>query len=218
LRRGQKGSGRRITAILVVAASLALWAGPSGATALSSATTYPYSVAQLRRALLARSDLGPSFKRQPNDTSDNTKATGCPKLDADLNATGAPRTPHALINFNGGQDGPFVSEQLVELSAKALENEYNEAEGGMDSCHSFTVATGGTPLTFDLTPVTSSSQAAAGMLRGSFSGQHLTGYIGIEDVKGAELDYLYFQLGPTPSPMGARFFAQAVTKAQKVLG
>jgi hypothetical protein len=212
------GTALKTAVALVSAASLMVLGVTSAVPAVGAGAKYPYPVSQLKRALLARADLGTSFTVEPPATSGASKASGCPKLDAVLNTTAKPQTPSALVSLGAGNAGPDLSDQLIELSASTLKKLYADAEAGIKTCHSLTLTAAGRPIAFKLLPVDFSSTAAAARLQGTLAGDQVTAYISIEDVGSAELDYIYLEFGSGSPQAALSVFTKAVAKARKVLG
>jgi hypothetical protein len=205
---------RGATIVVIVAALV-------GTSPLSSAslaaTKYRFSGAQLKPALLTVAEIGRPFAFQPPDNGATT-VSGCARLDADLSSTGPPTTPYAEVNFTAGQTGPFVGEQLVELTAKKLKHNYTDMKVGVRKCKTLTFTEDGPALKFDLTPIKLSSEAAGARLGGSYSGHPINGYLAVQDLPGTELDFLWIQIGSGSSRAASVAFLKAANKAKRVLG
>ncbi|MEW1724795.1 hypothetical protein [Streptomyces sp. NPDC093109] len=148
------------TALGITAALLALPAcstdttGAKYQTTPSARTGKPaaLSSAALEPRLLDRSDLGSSYLRKPERTTqhDDVTVIGCPalsKLGGDAATGGTLTFPHKVkAAFTYGGSSSEVSEELYSDSANKLSGGINRIFDAMSGCPTYQVVAGGTSI------------------------------------------------------------------------
>jgi hypothetical protein len=151
------GSGDASTAPATTTSSTSTSASPSATpTPITTPTAVPPSTptakpartaAQLKKALLALTDLPPGFSIEPDDGGDggdvvlSSKDSRCARLVAYSNADNPPGSKaSAALSYSGGAQGPFIDESLDAMgSAAAVRTLQRSFKQAVVSCRSMTL-------------------------------------------------------------------------------
>lgn len=202
-------------------------ASPSAAPARTSGLP---STAQLQAALLAPTDMGSAFTRQPTESpsagsgssgsgsSGTTTVTGCPQLQF-LTGVGASTSPTSQgVTYQAGDYGPTVSESLITAPTADLEHTYSDDVSAMKSCKHMEINSNGETFTLTLSPIAfGGPKSAAVRMDGTLQGVQIDAYLAIDRVGPAELAYFFLQVGSGSSQVASFYFRLADAKAQQQL-
>ncbi|MBY8879176.1 hypothetical protein [Actinacidiphila acidipaludis] len=179
------------------------------------------SVAELKSALLTAHDIGLGSTVDPSSIG-GASIRGCEPLAGTLNASMAaasrPGQPAASSGIAGSGTGPFVAEALTTKAPSQLAADYARTRAALSACRSLTLTTGGTRVTFALTPTSfGGSGTASAQLAAKVQGLGVHGYLAMERLGPVVLSYYFFELGGSSSEPASTFYRQAVAKAGRVL-
>jgi hypothetical protein len=170
----------------------------------------------MRAALLTAKDLGPSFSASKGDT---TTVKGCQPLADMLNSASSGQRAQVQAEFAAEGLGPFLGETLTTRRDQAdLAREYDKTRTALARCRSLSFLSGGTKLTFALSPINFGGPgSAAARLDGTYQDVQINGYLAIDKIGPVVFAYYFFQVESGSSQLAYAYYKQADAKVRRVL-
>lgn len=202
---------------LVGSAGLAVALTAVTACGSSSSSFKEPSQESLQSALITAGEMGSPYTTDNSGGDDNSAPSGCPDLDNNLSNAGT-GSVKAEADFSGGNDGPFLSEQLITEPESKFNSDLTETTDGLKTCRAVTLADSGQSITLTLKPATGfPSGTTADELSGTLQGVQISGDLAEQRIGSAALEFTYVQIGNASSQEAAAIYSKIVQKAQSQL-
>jgi hypothetical protein len=177
------------------------------------------SRATLDRALLDPGNLGASYSRQPSVLAAGYGVAGC-AVHGWTHLPGQSRSRRTVTAaYEASPAGPFIDEALISEPAPSAETDFVKIDAYLRNCRQLTIRPGGYEITVTLTPISFDPHSTAVRIDGSHLTLQVDGYVVFHIVDPTTMmAFMYLQAGIASSQLAYADFAQALTKADRVLG